>query len=73
MRGVLSTHSLFPTLLRLAVEWLRLSQVFLALDAATVGYRWSVIALGVVVHQHTIPVAWTVVLVLPAAIPLHGV
>jgi hypothetical protein len=54
-------QTLFPTLLRLAVEWLHLSPVFLALDATTRGNRWTVLALGVVVHQHTIPVAWTIV------------
>ena len=54
-------QTLFPTLLRLAVEWLHLPQVFLALDATTLGNRWTVLALGVVVHQHTIPVAWTIV------------
>jgi hypothetical protein len=54
-------QTLFPTLLRLVVAWLRLPQVFLALDATTLGNRWTVLALGVVVHQHTIPVAWTIV------------
>jgi hypothetical protein len=48
-------------LLRLVVEWLRLPEVFLALDATTLGNRWTVLALGVVVHQHTIPIAWKVV------------
>jgi hypothetical protein len=54
-------QTLFPTLLRLVVAWLRLPQVFLALDATTLGNRWTVLALGVVVHQHTIPIAWQVV------------
>jgi hypothetical protein len=27
----------------------------------TLGNRWTVLALGVVVHQHTIPIAWKVV------------
>jgi hypothetical protein len=54
-------QTLFPTLLRLVVEWLRLPEVFLALDATTLGNRWTVLALGVVVHQHTIPIAWKVV------------
>jgi hypothetical protein len=54
-------QTLFPTLLRLVVAWLRLPQVFLALDATTLGNRWTVLALGVVVHHHTIPVAWTIV------------
>ena len=54
-------QTLFPTLLRLVVAWLRLPEVFLALDATTLGNRWTVLALGVVVHQHTIPVAWKVV------------
>ena len=54
-------QTLFPTLLRLAVAWLRLPQVCLALDATTLGNRWTVLALGVVVHQHTIPTAWKVV------------
>jgi hypothetical protein len=54
-------QTLFPTLLRLVVEWLHLSPVFLALDATTLGNRWTVLALGVVVHHHTIPVAWKVV------------
>jgi hypothetical protein len=35
--------------------------VFLALDATTRGNRWTVLALGVVVHHHTIPVAWAIV------------
>ena len=48
----------FPALLRLVVEWVRLPQVFLALDATTLGNRWTVLALGVVVHHHTIPIAW---------------
>ena len=48
-------------MLRLVVAWLRLPEVFLALDATTLGNRWTVLALGVVVHQHTIPVAWKVV------------
>jgi hypothetical protein len=43
------------------VEWLHPPQVFLALDATTLGNRWTVLALGVVVHQHTIPIAWKVV------------
>jgi hypothetical protein len=54
-------QTLFPTLLRLVVAWLRLPQVFLALDATTLGNRWTVLALGVVVHHHTIPIAWKVV------------
>ena len=54
-------QTLFPALLRLVVAWLRLPEVFLALDATTLGNRWTVLALGVVVHQHTIPVAWKVV------------
>jgi hypothetical protein len=54
-------QTLFPALLRLVVEWLRLPQVFLALDATTLGNRWTVLALGVVVHHHTIPIAWRVV------------
>jgi hypothetical protein len=53
-------QTLFPALLRLVVEWLRLPQVFLALDATTLGNRWTVLALGVVVHHHTIPIAWRV-------------
>jgi hypothetical protein len=54
-------QTLFPTLLRLAVEWLHLPPVFLALDATTRGNRWTGLALGVVVHHHTIPVAWAIV------------
>jgi hypothetical protein len=54
-------QTLFPTLRRCVVAWLRLPEVFLALDATTLGNRWTVLALGVVVHQHTIPVAWKVV------------
>jgi hypothetical protein len=54
-------QTLFPTLRRRVVAWLRLPEVFLALDATTLGNRWTVLALGVVVHQHTIPVAWKVV------------
>ena len=54
-------QTLFPALLRLVVEWLRLPQVFLALDATTLGNRWTELALGVVVHHHTIPIAWRVV------------
>jgi hypothetical protein len=54
-------QTLFPALLRLVVEWLRLPEVFLALDATTLGNRWTVLALGVVVHHHTIPIAWKVV------------
>jgi hypothetical protein len=57
----LPNQTLFPTLLRLVVAWLRLPEVFLALYATTLGNRWTVLALGVVVHQHTIPVAWKVV------------
>ena len=44
----------FPALRRLVVEWVRLPQGFLALDATTLGNRWTVLALGVVVHHHTI-------------------
>jgi hypothetical protein len=51
----------FPALRRLVVEWVRLPQGFLALDATTLGNRWTVLALGVVVHHHTIPIAWKVV------------
>ena len=54
-------QTLFPTWLRLVVEWLHLSQVFLALDATTLGNRWTVLARGVVVYQHTLPIAWKVV------------
>ena len=54
-------QTLFPALLRLGVEWLRLPEVFLALDATTLGNRWTVLARGVVVHQHTLPIAWKVV------------
>jgi hypothetical protein len=50
-------QTLFPTLLRLVVEWLHLPQVFLALDATTLGNRWTVLALGVVVHHPTLPIA----------------
>jgi hypothetical protein len=32
----------------------------LVLDATTLGNRWTVLALGVVVHHHTIPIAWRV-------------
>ncbi len=39
---------------------MRLPQVFLVLDATTLGNRWTVLALGVVVHHHTIPIAWRV-------------
>jgi hypothetical protein len=51
-------QTLFPTLLRLVVAWVRLPQVFRALDATTRGNRWTVLALGVVVHHPTIPIAW---------------
>ena len=44
----------FPALRRLVVEWVRLPQGFLALDATTLGNRWTVLALCVVVHHHTI-------------------
>ena len=54
-------QTLFPTLLRLVVEWLRLPQVFLALDATMLGSRWKVLALGVGVHQPAIPIAGRVV------------
>ena len=33
----------------------------LVLDATMLGNRWTVLALGVVVHHHTIPTAWKVV------------
>jgi hypothetical protein len=36
-------QTLFPTLLRLVVAWLRLPEVFLALDATTLGNRWTVL------------------------------
>ena len=32
----------------------------MVLDATTLGNRWTVLALGVVVHQQTIPVAWII-------------
>ena len=62
-RGALRVETCFVPLLAWVVSWWQGTQLALALDATTLGTRFTVLALSVVYRGCAIPVAW---IVLPA-------
>jgi hypothetical protein len=59
-RGALRVETCFLPLLAWVVSWWQGTQLALALDATTLGTRFTVLALSVVYRGCAIPVAWTV-------------
>jgi hypothetical protein len=59
-RRELNVQACFPYLVKWVVKWWDSNQLAIALDATTLGLRFTVLAVSIVYRSCAIPVAWTI-------------